>query len=190
MVEKADGGTLSWNYRRCPLTSDPEDFGPFKNVVELWKSKWQEDILPARRDFDVLEFRKWLGKIAIVRLDTNPFEVRFVLWGTELTEWWGVDYTNKLLGEEALSPGLWKSIEGQYLHEMSVRPFIGLLDGQLEQYNRPHQNIISVDLPLWDGEKISHVIMFHERLKVGEQFRFLFQNHPGEILHFENDFTA
>ncbi len=169
---------IKWEYGRCPLDSDPDDFGPFKQLVTLWQSKYREDHFPQRSDFDFLDFKGWHGKIAIVKFEKDPFNVRFVLWGTQLTEWWGVDYTNKLLGEESLSPGLWKSVEGRYFQDMVKSPFIGLVKGQLDQYRRSHRRVVGVDLPLSDGREITQVILVHQELQENESFESLLPNAP------------
>ena len=169
---------IKWEYGRCPLDSNPDNFGPFKQLVTLWQSKCQGGQLPQRSDFDFIDFKGWHGKIAIVKLEKDPFNVRFVLWGTQLTEWWGVDYTNKLLGEESLSPALWKSVEGRYFQDMVKSPFIGLVKGQLDQYKRSHRKIVGVDLPLSNGTEITQVILVHRELKETESFESLFPKTP------------
>jgi hypothetical protein len=174
---------INWEYGRCPLNSDPEDFGPFQGLVSLWQQKrpHQGDFansLPRRSDFDFLDFRGWWGKVAIVKFEENPFNVRFVLWGTDLTEWWGVDYTNKLLGEQSISPDLWKSVEGKYFEGMAAKPFIGLVKGYLDQHKRPHKRVVGVDLPLSDGQKVTRVILAHMELHDGTSFESLFPKNP------------
>lgn len=169
---------INWEYGQCPLNSNPEDFGPFQKLVRLWQDKRVGGNLPLRSDFDFPDFKEWWGKIAIVKFEEDPFNVRFVLWGTELTQWWGVDYTNKLLGQQSLSPDLWKSVEGKYFETMAAKPFIGLVQGQLDQHQRPHRRVVGVDLPLSDGQKVTQVILAHLELRDGVSFESLFPSNP------------
>ncbi len=169
---------INWQYGLCPLTSDPNLFGPFEGLVSLWQSKCTPTSLPHRKDFDFPDFRGWWGKIAIVKFEKDPFNVRFVLWGSQLTEWWGVDYTNKLLGEESLSPAIWETVEGRYFKDMVKNPFIGLVQGQLDQHDRSHRKVVGVDLPLIDGNEVTQVILAHLELEEGTTFDDLFPNDP------------
>ena len=155
---------INWRYGLCPIDSDPLSFGPFQQLVSMWRHKCEPGAnLPRRSDFDLPDFRGWWGKVAIAKFEHNPFDVRFVLWGTQLTEWWGVDYTNKSLGSQSSNPELWKQVEGKYFEEMIANPFIGLVEGKLDQYGRQHINVLGVDLPLTDGQSISHVLMVHTK---------------------------
>ncbi len=173
---------INWAYGRCPLEAPADKFGPFSNLVALWQSKRRGTELPKRSDFDFPDFKGWHGKIAIVKFEKDPFNVRFVLWGTELTEWWGVDYTNKLLGEQSLSPDLWQSVEGRYFQEMAANPFIGLVRGQLDQHRRSYRKVIGVDLPLSDGHEVTQVILAHMELGETDKFSDLVPNSPIESM--------
>ncbi|MBE7636597.1 PAS domain-containing protein [Sneathiella sp. P13V-1] len=144
----------------------------------MWQSKRKGNSLPSRSDFDFLDFKGWWGKIAIVKFENNPFNVKFTLWGTDLTEWWGTDYTNKYLGENALSPEAWQSIEGRYFQEMVSSPFIGLVKGQLDQHERPHRRVIGVDLPLADRNQVTQCFLAHLEIDEETDLKSLFPNNP------------
>ncbi|WP_169568203.1 PAS domain-containing protein [Sneathiella limimaris] len=169
---------IKWEYGKCALDANPADFGPFQSIVSLWQSKRKGNELPLRRDFEFSDFRGLWGRVAIVNLERDPFNVRFTLWGTKLAEWWGVDYTGKLLGEKAINPEAWKTVEGRYFVEMSERPFIGLIQGHLDQYKRSHRRVVGVDLPLSDGKQVSQVFLIHMELPEGQCFEDLFPNAP------------
>ena len=117
--------------------------------------------MPARRDFDFYDFEGWWGKLAIAAIEEDPFAVRFTLWGTQLTDWWGVDYTGRTLGELAQTPQLWWQVEDKYFEDMVAGPFIGLVQGDLEQYRAPHRRVIGLDLPLPDPDGPFKVLMAH-----------------------------
>lgn len=142
-----------WDYGKCPLASDPSHFGPFEGIVTLWRSRFRSDgFLPERKDFDFFDFKDWWGRVSIARIETEPFDIRFVLWGTQLTKWWGVDYTNKLMGSKSITPQVWKDVEGPYFRAMLAAPFIGVVSGSLDQHERPFIKVVGVDLPISDGE--------------------------------------
>ena len=155
-----------WDYAACALMSDPSTFGPFTDIVAMWRSKFAPDGgLPKRSDFDFLEFRGWWGRISIARIEQEPFDVRFVLWGTQLTEWWGVDYTQKLMGTHSITPDVWVTIEGRYFKEMVSDPFIGIVCGSLDQHLRPYIKVLGVDLPMSDGAGGIYILTAYVEIK-------------------------
>ncbi|MEC9265007.1 MAG: hypothetical protein VX464_03070 [Pseudomonadota bacterium] len=152
------------------MDADPAHFGRFHNLVRKWQSKRDsEKGGPGRRDFDFFEFRGWWGKVAIARIETDPFDVRFVLWGTRLVDWWGVDYTNKRLGEASITPEAWTMVEGRYFQTMHRDPFIGVVCGYLDQYKRPHLKILGIDLPLFEDGALSHVLSIHMEIGLDDE---------------------
>lgn len=157
---------LNWRYGLCPLDAEAGRFGPFADLVALWRARVPVGgMLPARADFDVFDFRDWLGRIFIARVEREPFALRFALWGTVLTQWWGVDYTGKTLGEQSNAPDLWDMVELEYFKHMDTAPFIGIAGGYLDQHDRSHIKVYGVDLPLGADGRLSHVLSAH--IKVG-----------------------
>ncbi|MEQ9490172.1 MAG: hypothetical protein RIM72_14385 [Alphaproteobacteria bacterium] len=156
----------NWNYAACHPDSDPSAFGPFEKIIGLWRSKRRNGAaLPRRKDFDFFDFKGWWGRVSIARIEPDPFDIRFVLWGTRLTEWWGVDYTNKRLGEMSITPDVWQVLESKYFRAMAEEPFIGLVSGSLDQHARPFIRVVGVDLPMSDGETVSHVLSAYVEAK-------------------------
>jgi hypothetical protein len=157
------GASTNWSYWRAPLDAAAETFGPFAGLATLWRSRRPPE-LARRSDFAFEDFRGWWGRIAIARFDADPFDVRFVLWGTVLTRWWGVDYTGKRLGEASADPDAWLRTEGVYFRAMAADPFIGVASGDLEQHGRRHVRVLGLDLPLGGDDGVSHVLTAHVEL--------------------------
>lgn len=154
-----------WDYWACPLGSPPEHFGRYASIVAHWqRSRRELSGLPPRAVFDVTDLRGWLGRVAIARIEHHPFDVRFSLWGTRLVEWWGVDYTNRRLGEAARDPDLWRRTEGRYFATMARMPFIGIAAGRLDQHDRSYKKVMSLDLPLGEGRTLTHVLALHQEI--------------------------
>lgn len=169
----------NWNYSDCPPESDPSAFGPFEKIIDLWRSKRRGDAdLPRRKDFDFYDFRGWWGRVSIARIESDPFDVRFVLWGTQLTEWWGVDYTNKRMGEKSITPDVWQALESKYFKAMVEKPFIGVVSGSLDQHARPFIRVVGVDLPLSDGETVSHVLSAYVEAKQTDTIKSVMPHAP------------
>ena len=153
---------INWRYAKCDRLAAPERFGPFEDLVRLWQSRAPgDDRLPGRADFDVFDFKEWLGRIFIARIEREPFNLRFTLWGTQLTEWWGVDYTHKTLGSVSDDPQALQAVELAYFREMDRDPFIGVACGVLAQYQRAFIKVIGLDLPLIDDGNLTQVLSAH-----------------------------
>jgi hypothetical protein len=154
--------TVDWTYGECRLDSGSEKFGPFRGLMELWNDRREgESELPPRSALDFYDFKDWLGRVSIARIEREPFQVRFVLWGTKLAELWGVDYTNKLLGELSETPEAWVDVELAYFKRMAERPFIGIVQGSLMDHRKSYVHILGIDLPLGSAAGLTHVLSVH-----------------------------
>lgn len=176
---KPRAAAVDWRYAMCPLNTDAHLLGPFEELVARWQRRRGAAYgLPRRADFEMKDFKGWFGQIFIARVEREPFNLRFTLWGTQLVEWWQVDYTNKTLGSQSLDPEAWKSSELRYFQKMDQVPFIGVTSGRLTQYDRDFIKVMAVDLPLSDGHGISHVISAHMRLGLDDEIESVLPDCP------------
>ncbi len=154
-----------WRYATCPLDTEPRRLGPFADLVALWQGRRRDGKpLPARDDFEIRDFAPWLGRIFIARIEHDPFDLRFTLWGIQLREWWRVDYTGKTLGELSADREAWQ-VERNYFRAMHREPFLGVASGYLSQHGRDHIKLLSLDLPLSDVGPVTQVLSAH--LQIG-----------------------
>lgn len=175
--------TVGWRYGMCPLETNADLLGPFRDLVALWQDRAAPDRpLPRRADFDMADFRGWLGRIFIAQVEREPFNLRFTLWGTQLVEWWQLDYTGKTLGSLSQDPTLWQSSEIQYFQRMDQAPFIGISSGKLTQHNRGHIKLMAIDLPLSDGASLSHVLSAHMEIDPNDEIETLLPDCPVTII--------
>ena len=169
-----------WTYGMCSVETKPGRFGPFSDLVRLWQDRRPDTGgLPPRAAFDIQDLADWIGRIFIAQVETDPFDLRFALWGTTLTNWWGVDYTGKLLGQQALQPDTWM-VERHYFQAMARQPFIGLAGGYLSQYGKSHIKVLGVDLPLSNGKGagLDKVLSAHLRIDLNETVDTLLPDCP------------
>jgi hypothetical protein len=179
LTKQAPVTEVDWTYATCPLNADAAGFGPFAGLVATWQSRTTpQRPLPSRADFDMIDFAGWLGRVFIAKIEHDPFTLRFTLWGTELAEWWGVDYTGKRLGEASFTPEAWEPTELAYFAEMDRAPFLGIASGYLSQHGRSFIKIAGLDLPCSDGAGLSHVISIHLRMHPEESIRQLLPDCP------------
>jgi hypothetical protein len=157
--------STDWHYATCPLDTDPWRLGPFEDLVRVWQDRRRGRLLPSRHDFDIGDFAPWLGRVFIARVERDPFDLRFTLWGTQLREWWRVDYTGRTIGELSADPVSWQ-IERRYFQAMDLDPFLGIASGYLSQHGRDHIKVVGLDLPMSEGHGLSQVISAHMQIDV------------------------
>lgn len=135
-------------------------------------------MLPARSDFDIGDFASWLGRIFIARIEHDPFDLRFTLWGMKLREWWRVDYTGRTLGELSTDPSAWK-LERAYFQAMVRGPFLGVASGYLTLHQREHIKVLGLDLPLSDGgDAVAQILSAHMQIGVTQRVEELLPDCP------------
>lgn len=67
---------------------------------EMWDRVRGDNELPAWRDFDIMDFRPWWGWICMYELDPDAdFDFVIRLWGTAVTNFYGVELTGKRASE-------------------------------------------------------------------------------------------
>ncbi len=149
-----------WTYRIFADDLDAGSFGPFAPLVDIWRAKSGEGRYPAWRDFDPLEdFAGWWGRLSLAEIIDDPFDIEFALWGTALTDWWGIDYTRKKMSEVYRNRRAnWEKYEGPYFKTLTGAGGIGIVVGDLRALERGHVVVQGVDLPLSRDGRVSHVL--------------------------------
>lgn len=139
-------------------------FGTMASFVELWQKKMSPDHrLPSRSDFDFFDFHEFWGRVSVAEVRRDPFDIYFRLWGSSLVDWWGTDYTNRLLSEETVTPVTWAEAESQYFERLSVGDSFGFFTGTLDDYGRGHVRVLGVDLPLAKDGIVTHILSTYQR---------------------------
>ena len=155
-----EGDTKSpWAYSAFQNDSPSETFGKLQTFVQLWHSKWPSpNCFPSWRDFEPLEFEGWWGQVSLAEVIYEPTDLRWVLWGTTITNWWGSDYTNKRVSEISDVSNVWENFERGYLERLIDDRLIGFVSGSLSPQQRGYIHICGVDLPLEKDGAISHIL--------------------------------
>lgn len=75
-----------------------------KRLLAMWDAKRDSREMPARADFDPLEFRWALGSVVLFDVVDDPSGERFRyrLAGSTLTGWLGVDLTGRFLNDHPM----------------------------------------------------------------------------------------
>jgi len=148
-----------WTYHVYPGDISSAELGPFQSLVDLWRAKSGENALPTWRDFEFEEFSLWWGRLSLANVLDNPFDIKFPLWGTILTDWWGVDYTNKKM--ETVYQGRkenWEKFEGPYIRALIENQGVGIVRGDLRVVGRSFLTVQGVDLPLLKDGRLTQIL--------------------------------
>ena len=160
-----------WTYRAYASDKPGCDFGPLASFVELWREKSPAPgVFPAWSDFDLMDFQDWWGKISLAEMHYEPLNLRWVLWGTIITNWWGADYTNKFITEIPAVHDVWENHERGYLERLIRERLIGFVTGSLSPQGRKFYYVCGVDLPLEKNGTITHVMSAYMLCEPSEMF--------------------
>lgn len=158
-----------WEYFAYPSDKPAGDFGPLESFVKVWRSKCPEPgVFPAWRDFDLMDFRGWWGQISLAEMHYDPFNLRWALWGTKITHWWGVDYTNRFITDIPSVKDVWENHERGYLQRLTGERLIGYVTGSLTPQERKFYYINGVDLPLERNGVITHIMSAYQLCEIDE----------------------
>ena len=93
----------------------PSELGDQHARLGLLHSLWDERRggrkMPARADFDAIEFRPWMGHLILIEVGPGP-EFRYRVYGSALAEVFGRDLTGKTTA--ALRPDARRTVEREY----------------------------------------------------------------------------
>lgn len=154
-----------WTYQVFARDLPAPEFGPFAALVNLWRAKAGTSRHPAWRDFELEDFKGWWGRLSLANLLSDPLDLEFALWGTKLTEWWGVDYTRKKMSTAyAQRDENWNTFEGPYFQSLVEHDGIGLISGDLRIIGRRYVTVKGIDLLLAKDGAVAQVLSGYREL--------------------------
>jgi hypothetical protein len=159
-----------WIYEMFPLDTPSETLGRFQTFKELWDSKRKSGTLPAWRDFELNDLDpSWYGWLCVEDvIPGDEFNSKIRLWGTNLTQLWGIDLTGKELRDHR---GLVFSDEDfdmsqEMLQGNTFRLLSGPLDWQHDYRFSPFNHITVIQLPLADdGKTVDRLITLDQPIQ-------------------------
>lgn len=162
--------------RRSPVIFDPDSVGDdqhaangarkgawdwaldlesqrLQGLLRAWRDKCTGDRLPARRDFDPLDLRAFLGAMFLLVADREDDDFRYTLIGTEIVNNVGVDSTGRTVGDMFGANGL----ELYRTSRDTRRPV--RVHGVLDWHGKAFKRYETVILPLADdGETVDRFL--------------------------------
>jgi hypothetical protein len=164
-------GQGPWTYRTFQPDTPAMAFGPFAGFLTIWRGKCPgPGVFPSWRDFELMDFEGWWGQVSLGEIQYEPFDLRWVLWGTVITNWWGVDYTNKYISQISAVQDVWENQEREYLQRLLDKRLIGHVTGSLSPQERKFYHICGVDLPLENDGVIMQVMSLYRLCEPSDMF--------------------
>lgn len=155
-----------WSYDVYPGDIESLEFGPFQSLIDLWREKSGENILPAWRDFELEDLSLWWGRLSLATILNDPFDIEFSLWGTTLTGWWGMDFTRKKMDTVYKNrKDNWLNFEGPYIQALIERNGVGFVQGGLRVIGREYLTVQGVDLPLMKDGEIKQILSGYRAIR-------------------------
>ncbi len=139
-------------YEHFPLDSEGSMFPGFEDLHALWKLKKADRFLPAWKDFDLQDLQPWWGKMCVIDFTYDPFDFKFRLWGTQITDLYQIDYSQKWYSD-LYEQGVYPEDDKPYFEKIARENLIGKNNDTLDWYGRGHVTAYFLDLPLSDDGK-------------------------------------
>lgn len=133
---------------------------PLAALHRLWSEKRGARRAPARGDFDIFELRPWLGFLTLIDVIDGGRDYFYRVSGTNVTEFYGNDLTNRRLSE--VEPGIRAVVEPEYRRVIAdARPLFVV---RRPRVRRESARVARCLLPLSsDGRTIDQIFIgFHE----------------------------
>jgi len=147
-----------WTYETFEESASPGTFGPFESLVALWHDKRKGHEFPAWSDFQFQDLVEWYGWLTVEDLiPGDPYDARFRLWGTRVTELFGCDLTGSLMS--AAPPGQFDPVEFELIRKMVKEHVIVRCSGPINWIDREHKQVANLALPLsGDGMAVDKIL--------------------------------
>lgn len=152
-----------WSYSVYARDTPAEAFGPMAGFVALWQSKCPAPgVFPKWADFDITDLEGWWGRTSLGEIRRDPLDLKWVLWGTDITNWWGVDYTKQYISEHPGSAPVWAREERRYIQCLLDRRAVGFVSGSVLPRGRDQLFVRGIDLPLEKDGAITHILTAYQ----------------------------
>lgn len=147
-----------WKYEIFDRDVAPEILPGFEELVRLWQNKRGDRPVPALGDFDFHDFVGWHGRVSMLDVFHDPFDLRFRLFGEKVAERYMADFTGKLLSE-LVDSGRELAEDVEFYQMVCREMHIARVSGELYWLRRPHVKSTFVEFPLSDnGETTTHIV--------------------------------
>lgn len=147
-----------WKYEVFDRDIAPELLPGFEDMVRLWQKKRDGRPSPAWSDFDFHDFVGWHGRIAVLEVFRQPFDMRYRLFGEEIAERYKADFTGKLLSE-LVDSGREPPEDLEFYEMLTREMLIARVSGELFWLKRPHVTSTFVEFPLSENsETMTHLL--------------------------------
>ncbi len=148
-----------WSYNVYAVDTPAAAFGPFRDLIQLWRDKAGDRPFPTWRDFELADFKNWWGRLSLANVHRDPVDLDFALWGSKLTDWWGIDFTKKEMDKAYKDRDEnWTAYEGPYFQALLDHGGIGVVGGDLRLLDKNYTVVQGVDLLLNKNGEVAQIL--------------------------------
>ncbi|MCW0232637.1 MAG: PAS domain-containing protein [Ferrovibrio sp.] len=125
-----------------------------RELYELWAAKRHGRLAPSRSDFSVFELKPWLGHLLILDNLHSREDIRFRLYGSNLTEIFGFDLTYKTVIDSVILIGDRPLVEYDEVSRLQRPVYVSRFSPSI----RNHIQVDKLALPLMSGSKVDQIL--------------------------------
>jgi len=148
-----------WVCHIHPIDSPSALFGPFAEIVDLCRSKIKSGRLASWNDMDFYDFVGWHGRVGLMEVIDQPFDLKVRLFGTILTDVFKESLTGKLMSEQENETPKNIIEDFKFFKAICDTPGIGLAYGPGNWVKTEYKHYTLIYIPLADdGENTTHIL--------------------------------
>lgn len=133
-------------------------------LYEKWREKAAGRPAPSRADFDIADLRPWLGFLVLVEVVDGGADFFYRVYGTEVTAFYGNDFTGKRLSD--VEPAIQELLFPEYRRAAAtMKPLYVVRRPRLR---REETRVARVVLPLSrDGSTVDQILVGFQAIDLG-----------------------
>lgn len=138
-----------WVFEYFDREKAPSFFGEFQPLVELWQSKRHGRKVPSWSDFDFYDFKGWHGLLSVSEYYYDPFDFKYLIFGTDIARQVEMENTGKLAS--SLAGTRYDPTKDFDFYEMSARGlYISRGKRDFLWADSPTTSVKYIELPMSD----------------------------------------
>lgn len=141
-----------WIYEYFPFDAETSIFEGFEGLVELWRSKCGNQEVPDWSKFDFYDFKGWHGSLILTEYYYDPFDYKYLIFGTRIAHYLGVEVTGKLASE--LGNSKYNPAKDFDFYEMAGKGlYITKVTREMLWRDEPKTTVSFIELPMSNDGK-------------------------------------
>jgi len=147
-----------------PVADGVPDLPIFEDVIELFVTRRQKALVPAKSSFNFKDLRGWHARFCLTEFNDDYSDGQIRILGEDYKMLFGGALKQGMRMSETDHPKLPGLVD--YFNELLTRPSIGYFTGSLPEIGREHVTADILDVPATDEDGQNRFILSFIREKV------------------------